>query len=357
MKKVCIIIRSLANGGAEKQSVLLAKALHDRYETWLVILRKDPCHEKHMNTITETGINHLFLDGGLLQKAKLFKKFLQEKSIDVLFSYLPSDTVFAGIVGKWSGVPFVNGGVRNAEIPKKKLLALKLMHNLVLDYSISNCYSGSEKFVEFGFNKEKMLVLPNGLELRQEPITREETDTVHILSVGRFVEQKDYPTAIRAIGMLMREYSLGNKFTYTILGYGEEEQTIRREIAAHQLQDVVEVVINPPNVMDYYRHAHIYLCTSIFEGLSNSVMEAMSFSLPLIATDAGDNDRLVGSKDNGYLLPIKDHKAIAEALAELITSAKIRNKMGERSYQRLQEKYTFEKFKENYISLIENISR
>ncbi|MEM6763560.1 MAG: glycosyltransferase family 4 protein [Bacteroidota bacterium] len=355
MKKVCIIIRSLANGGAEKQSVLLAKALHDRYETWLVMLSKDPCHEKHMKTIQSQGINHLFLEGGIIQKAKDFNRFLREKQIDILFSYLPSDTVFAGLVGKWSGVPFVNGGVRNAEMPKKKRFPLKLVHNLVLDYSISNCYSGSEKFVEYGFKKEKMLVIPNGLELNQQPIFREESDTIRILSVGRFVEQKDYPTAIKAIATLVREYTLGRKFIYTIMGHGDEEKAIAREIATYQLEDHVEVVINPPNVNDYYRNAHIYLCTSIFEGLSNSVMEAMSFSLPVIATDAGDNDRLVSSRDNGYLLPIKEPNAIAEALAELITSSKIRNKMGERSYQRLQEKYTFEKFRENYISLIEKM--
>lgn len=354
MEHICIIIRSLANGGAEKQSLLLAKALKVHHQTHLVVLSEQPAHEKHLAYIEKEQIDNLFLKGNLANKAKNFIAFLKANQIRTIFSYLPSDILFAALTGSVAGVPFIYGGVRNAEMPTKKFRVLKFLHNKILYRSISNCYSGRRNFIDKGFNAEKMIVIPNGLELDNAFIERPDTREIRILSVGRFVTQKDYFTAIESIALLSKKIVEPFTIKYFIVGYGELENAIKQQIKELQIEDKVELVINPPNIQIYYEEAHIYLCTSLFEGLSNAIMEAMSYSLPVVATVAGDNDQLVKPEENGYLVNTKDVGSIVMYLEKLIYSYEERAIMGKNSYQIIKESYTFQAFQRNYLNLIKS---
>ncbi len=352
MENICVIIRSLANGGAEKQSLLLAKALQKHHNTFMVAVSDNPAHKKHLDFIEREGINFTFLTGNAVAKVLQLSSFLKKNHIDTIFSYLPSDTLFAAIGGKMAGVKHLYGGVRNAKMPGKKLQVLKLLHNHVLDYSIANCYSGKDNFVEKGFRPDNMIVLPNALELNQELILREEKKELTILSVGRFVPQKDYHTAIKAIAELSHQLDGKYALKYHIVGYGELENELRQWIADCQMGSNVKLIINPANIWDYYESADIYLCTSLFEGLSNAIMEAMSYSLPIIATRAGDNDRLVRPNENGYLVNTEDVATIISYLKELIASHELRLQYGKKSYDIIKDEYTFQAFQQNYLNLI-----
>jgi len=121
--------------------------------------------------------------------------------------------------------------------------------------------------------------------------------------------------------------------------------------AAHYIY----VVINPLTLNEYYEKADIYLMTSIFEGLSNTVLEAMSFSLPLVVTDVGDNDRLVGEKENGFLCNPKNSNQIADCLLDLCLAYEKRIQFGKRSYEILKENYSYEIFQKRYINFIEEL--
>lgn len=101
------------------------------------------------------------------------------------------------------------------------------------------------------------------------------------------------------------------------------------------------------------RNADIYISTSLFEGTSNSIMEALNWSLPVVATNVGDNDRLVINGENGYLLPVRDVDGFSASLNKLLDSIDLRNKMGVKSNQILRENYSMEVFEKRYLDLIE----
>src|SRR5664280_952701 len=83
------------------------------------------------------------------------------------------------------------------------------------------------------------------------------------------------------------------KFKYLIVGYGPLEKEIRHLAEELNLQKEVEILINPPNIPDILKTCNIYLSASLYEGLSNSIMEAMVAGLPVIATNVGDNCYLI----------------------------------------------------------------
>ena len=138
-----------------------------------------------------------------------------------------------------------------------------------------------------------------------------------------------------------------------IIGYGEEEQNIRGWIKEFDVENNVNMYIRPNNVQDIVRDADIYLSTSLFEGTSNSIMEALNWSLPIVATNVGDNDHLVINGQNGFLHPIGDAKGMAQSLSKLLDSVELRNQYGNASNQNLRNNYSVEIFEGRYLKLIE----
>jgi glycosyltransferase involved in cell wall biosynthesis len=172
------------------------------------------------------------------------------------------------------------------------------------------------------------------------------------LSVGRFHHAKDYHTAIKAVALL---HEKTDGFIYRIIGYGQQESQIRSWIKDYDAGAYIDIVINPSNIEKYYIDADIYFLSSIFEGLSNTVLEAMSYSLPLVLTDVGDNDLLLSNGMNGFMCDPGDHKAMSEALEELLNSHEKRLNYGRESYNRLVNTFSEDIFRQNYNRLIENL--
>lgn len=355
-KNICVLINSLGRGGAEKQSLLLAKALNPYHNTFLVTLDDEELPPERLEIIHEENINFLPLGGNLMQKIQQLSELLKREKIEVLFSYLPKDNLVAGIAGKMSKVPHIYGGVRNAWLAKHKLSMLKILQRTAMEGMISNSHSGKTNLAERGFNEESILVMPNGIDVPSSYLDRPVKDHVTIVTVARFVEQKDYEIAIQTIAKLKEQYGLEGKITYRIIGYGELEQDIRNWIEKYNCSDMVEIYIKPSNIPELYQSSDIYFCTSIFEGLSNTLMEAMCYTLPIVATDVGDNSYLVKDHENGFIVPIKAVDQMAEKLYQLILDQRKRVNMGVNSYKRISEEYSFEAFQRNYLNLLANLN-
>lgn len=356
-ESVFIFIPSLHSGGAEKQAVLLAKYLSEDFQTYLVIWNGALYEQKFLDYIQSNAIETYYLEGNLIKRSRKFYKLLKLHKVKYLFCYLASNNFYGSIFGKFAGVKFIIGGIRNSEIPKVKFFLQRFLHNKLLDYTIFNNYSGMESLTKKGFARRKSVVIPNCFELFVEPIIRKNNNIVKIVSLARFVAQKDYLTALKAIQYLKESIYLGKdlNFKYLIIGYGVLETEIRDCISAFQLENDVEIIINPSNTMDYLKSSDIFLTTSLFEGTSNSVMEAMSYSLPIVSTDAGDNKLLIEHNKNGFIIPLKDYKAIAIALSKLINFFELRIKFGEFGYFKLKNEYSSEIFKNRYINFMQSL--
>jgi glycosyltransferase involved in cell wall biosynthesis len=270
----------------------------------------------------------------------------------VCISYLATGNTINAIIGKLAGIRFRIGGIRSSKIHWFKKIIQRHLHNYWLTYSIFNNKKGFEELISEGFRKEKGLVIFNCIEMPQQIVKSDKTDKINILTVGRFVEAKDFKTAFDAFHLVVRK---NNNVKYTVVGHGPLESELKNYILKEGLANYVDFIINPPQVDDYYKTADIYLSTSVFEGLSNSIMEAMSFNLPVVATDVGDNKYLVKNNESGFLLPVKDVEGISTKLETLINNADLRKKMGNNGYEHMRKNFSVEKFTQEYTNLIERL--
>ena len=244
----------------------------------------------------------------------------------------------------------IYNGIRSSRLPWWKVILERYVHNRHATATIYNCYSGAAYFAGRGFCKKKNIVIPNCFPDISEPMCREEKGVKHIVTVGRFVPDKDYKTIISTIAELK---ALRQDFVMDIIGYGEEEQNIRGWIEEYGVGEYINIYIRPDNVQEIVKDADIYLSTSLFEGTSNSIMEALNWSLPVVATNVGDNDHLVIDGVNGTLHPIGDAEGMAKSIATLLGSVEMRNEYGAKSNQNLRDNYSMEIFEKRYLQLIE----
>lgn len=351
MKNIAIVIPSLGAGGAEKQAALLAITLQKSYHVDIFLLHDiEGISPQNRALLEGRDVGVHLLRGTMLSKLFRLKRELKRRGVELLFNYLTSCNVVGAIAGRMAGVERIYGGIRNARVEWLKMVADRFIHNHVATGSIYNCYSGAEYFTSKGYKAMRNIVIPNCFMNIASPIARPNREVKHIVTVGRFVPQKDYRTLIRTIAQLK---ALRSDFVVDIVGYGEEEQNIVAWIKEFGVEGSVNLNIKPDNVQDIIRDADIYLSTSLFEGTSNSIMEAMNWSLPVVATDVGDNSHLIAEGVSGMLHPIGDAEGMAKSLDRLLGSADLRNRMGANSNRNLRENYTVELFEERYIDLIE----
>lgn len=347
MKKILILVNTIKSGGAEKQSLFLLNALKDIYPTYFIIFHKDSIEDKMLQLIQGDNFVLIELHGNNFSKLAQLYKLISTNKITHLFTYLTKPNFIGAIIGRIAKVRYIYSGIRNSNLPKWKYILEKIA-NYLTSKTIINNYNG-----EIVFKKKdlkNLLVIPNCYPNIDEPFTRKINNTIKIITVGRFVDQKDYKTALHSISLLKNN---ANNFIFQIVGYGKLEAQIKNWVSEFELDDEVQILINPSNIGQLLKEADIYLSTSIFEGTSNSIMEAMNASLPIVATDVGDNNRLIRNRVNGYLNDIGDYNGIAMNLKSLIYDLELREKFGMQSNFILKENHSFEIFKENYIKLIE----
>lgn len=346
---ISIFVPTLAAGGAEKQAAILAKLLSEFYIVHLVVLYGEKeASESILGILKGDSVQILKLRGSLLCRTKSYLKFLKSHKIVMSFNYLTMCDFLGAFVEKISGVKFVYNGIRNTKLETHKLVLEWISHNFIATGTILNCYSGVESFKKKAFFPHKLFVIPNCFLNIKEPAHRLDKEVKTVITVGRFHPQKDYRTAIETVSLLKKNRC---DFRFIIVGYGVLEGQIRTWVKEFGIEEVVDIYINPSYIPMLLEKSDIYLSTSLYEGTSNSIMEAMNYSLPIVATDVGDNCYLVKNGRNGFLHSVGDAEGIAGSLSKLLSDLQLRNSMGISANQILKHSYSEKVFIERYLKL------
>ena len=350
-----IITQSLLKGGAEKQSVLLAQGLGKNYKVHFIVFYGEKTNTElleHLKNISGIKIN--LLRGSFVKKLIYLFRILRENQIHIIINYLLLPNIVGGIVGKLAGVPISVGGIRNSRIEYKKLIFYKLCAKYINDYTIINSISGYRYFLKMGGGLQNTRVIYNSIgEAVFNDKSIENSKIINILSVGRFETQKDYYTALRAIELLKES---GFKFIYRIIGWGSEHNKVINDIKNLKLESYVRILIDPENISSYYYNADIFLQTSIFEGMSNAIMEAMLHKLPIVATDVGDNNILLNYEQQKFLCQPKDYTQLSKCLCELCSSFEVRKSLGLNNFKHVTENFSQKIFENKYDNFIKSIA-
>ena len=349
-ENIAILIPSLKKGGGEKQACLLARVLSEHYSVTMILSDVSQGFEAENVTLSNLSEQDIVcLSGGVYKQYRQLCEILRQRSITLLFCYLSRADVLGPIAAHAVGVRRCFQGLRNSVLPLWKTV-LELIGSRFSTGAIANSYSGAKVFEKKGIRN--ISVIPNCFYNTREPEHRLGQYIVRVVTVARFVNQKDYPTSIATMAKAM---AADSSIRYTIIGHGELEHKVKQLVEDYGIEDRTEILINPRGVLDLISKADIYLSTSLFEGTSNSIMEAMNVSLPVVATNVGDNARLVEDGVTGYILPVGDVKAFSDAIVRLAADPKLRDRMGVEANLRLQREYSYSAFAKRYLNLVREV--
>lgn len=143
-KNIAVFVKNLTSGGAEKQAVLLAKALQDDYDMHFVIFNGDKMHQKYLDMLENAErIKIKAFHGGHIKRFAEFVRYVKENQIDMVFSYLTAANLYACMAALFHPMKVVTG-LRNARLPWGKHLTDMILTNLFSSLTVANCYSGKE---------------------------------------------------------------------------------------------------------------------------------------------------------------------------------------------------------------------
>ncbi|URL83308.1 glycosyltransferase [Limosilactobacillus fermentum] len=129
--------------------------------------------------------------------------------------------------------------------------------------------------------------------------------------IARFSPQKDQETLIKAVTKLPKD-----SYKLTFVGDGETLQTNKELVSKYGLNHNIKFVGFKDDISDELINNDVYILSTHYEGLPISIIEAMSYGLPIIASDIGGNNELIKNKENGFL--VHNVEELAKSLLFLV---------------------------------------
>jgi glycosyltransferase involved in cell wall biosynthesis len=157
-----------------------------------------------------------------------------------------------------------------------------------------------------------------------------------IVSVTRLDPIKNVAMLLRAAHTLR---GLRTHWKLWIVGDGMSRADLEQFVASRDMGSYVRFLGYRDDVPDVLAQAHIAVLTSLKEGLPRGLMEPMAMGLPVVATDVKGNREVVVDGEVGFLVPLDEHVALAQRLAQLIDDEDLRLRMGQTGYRRAREKF------------------
>ena len=193
-------------------------------------------------------------------------------------------------------------------------------------------------------------MVPNGVDCQYfKPGPQPENSTLTLLSVGRLHRQKNVQRMLEVL-LAIRDQS-GLPATARVIGDGPERQKLEDFARRHGLAGAVsfEGWLPRSEVAVAYRSGTVLVQLSSYEGMSNTILEALASGLPVVASRIPENIELIESDVNGFLFGSdQDVSTIAEAILRLYKDPELQSRMSLQSRKGVIEKYTWDRTAEMY---------
>lgn len=348
--RVCLIIPTLDQGGAEKQISLLARGLdRNEFEAIVIVLTRTGPREQEL---LDNGIkvHHINKRSKLDPFAWLrLRKLLKQLKPDIVHTWLFAANAYGRSAALSAGVPVILGSERSVDPWKNGLqfwidrFLLKRTQGLT-----ANSQGTIDFYQQHGLDSNRFQLIPNGIEPAiPSRLSRAEacekmgvsTERKIIISVGRLWAQKGYKDMLWAVELLrvMRE-----DICYVIVGDGPDRE--RLELYRDNIRGASQIYFlgHRTDVSDLLPHCEILWNGSLYEGQSNVIMEAMQSGVAVIASDIPGNQELVQHERTGLLYPLGNVNDLTRLTNMLLNDDSRRKAMADNAKQHIQTEHSVE---------------
>jgi glycosyltransferase involved in cell wall biosynthesis len=284
-------------------------------------------------------------DLSALRAAFELRQFLRQQRIQIVQTFFESSDLWAGFVTKTMSHAKLIWSRRDMGILRgsKHQIAYRLMSRIP-----DRVFAVSEQVRQYciavdRIDASRVQTIYNGLDLADWDASSrpaKSSGELVIATVGNIRRVKGHDVLIKAAASVVAQFP---KVVFSIAGdvlepeYFLELQSLIRDL---NLSRHIRFAGGVTHLREHLATADIFVLPSRSEGFSNSIIEAMAASLPVVATNVGGNAEAVTDGVSGLIVPSEDPHALAAAIAQLLSDPQKTHEMGAEGKKLVAEKFT-----------------
>ena len=376
--RVCHLVHHLALGGLEHQLLRQIREAGEDISSVVVYFGED---ESLREEYEAAGAAVARLADGPAGPARQFNphrlwrvtRFLREQDIDVLHCHTSLYLHVVGrLCGRAAGVPVVgtyhntrenfHPAIQFAERATRPLSET----NVAVSKGVERTFATDASEFQPGDAVERATyTVYNGIDVAsfREQVEAADAagvrstygvseDTLVLLCIGRYSPEKNQELLIRALADAVDDLPPVHLF---LVGWGDLADQFRELAGDLGVADRVTVTGRVPSVHEYYGAADAFVLPSSTEGLSVTLLEAMSAGLPVVATDVSGTAEAVVNGETGFVVPSDSRSALADAIRRLGETDQA--KLGELGRNRARDRFDIDTTVAAYRALYESVTQ
>lgn len=356
-KSIVFITNSIGFAGAAKMLCFVAESLAERgHKVHICNLQTAVDAKDYERTLSEKTELYLVKSKNRQGHIREIYNYCKNVECDVIIGFTEIPNLYAKIVSFMLGIPSV---MSERGDPARTGVGIGLKNWIsfqIINSSKAGVFQteGAKRYYAKRLQKKSVVIAnPIFIEEGFEAVSTKEREKT-VVSVGRFDNaQKRYDVMLEAFLIFSKSHP---DYLLKLYGKGPDEETIRQWVEEKGLSEKVRFMGLTTDAVRDIAKDRIFLITSDFEGISNSLLEAMSAGLACVSTDhsPGGARLLIEERENGLLAPVGDAKRLALALCEFADNQALFEKCAENAKQ-VTERFAPEKIIDMWEQYIESI--
>ena len=361
-------------GGTEKQALALAASLVKRGIRVKIITSRFEKKWPRQEVIDDVEIIRLFSPKIKILGALIFLFYLtvyfikNRKDFSIIHTfqigYTSSVSIFLGILLKKPSILKLassgwGGDVQRAQktfLGKIFLYVCKRANRMII---LSKTME--DELLKEGINSFQITLIYNGVDLTRfkemkgkikfrEKLSIEDKKT--IIYTGRLSHEKGVDFLIHSFSKL--DVRAGCQLL--IIADGPERQDIIRIIDHYQLSESVVMINEVDDIASYLNAADLFVLPSRFEGLSNSLLEAMACGLPVISTRVGGSIDIIEDGISGLLIEVDSKDQLTQAISKVLNDPLLATALGKNAREKIVDRFDLNVVTQQYLVLYKKLN-
>lgn len=377
--RILYVIGSANIGGAENFVFTLLKSLNNtKFEKYVVC----PAEGYYVAQFRALAKKVLFINPkrSFMNLGTILRtwRFIKENNIDITHTMLYASDFCGIMASRLSGRPCVLNTINGFNFLVLERASLRLKRRLA-SFIYRFIYRYSDRVVAVSeavrhdlinrkgikVDLEKIeTVLAAGIDVSYHNFSDEDVKRLRanylsnreliILAIGTLEEVKDYANMLEAFSLAGNKNS---KIKLFIIGDGPEKKRLQERVSCLGLAPRVYFLgvqeEKKRNALLYL--TDIFIMSSKSEGCPTSLLEAMYFEKPIIATEVGGIPEIIKNNESGVLVPTGEPERLAEAILDLANNQEKRVQMGRKAKQIFEQRFTRHHMLEAYENIYDSL--
>lgn len=356
--KMAFVSANLETGGIERVVNNLSNYLiHEGHEVHIIATKDGKCNYFIDERVTLHVLKHDCNKNRIrrvLSKVKEFRNIIKENKFNVMLSFGSYVTIYTVVAAMFLNVKIIGSERTDPSVAPESAL-IRRIRNLAYRLTSGMVFQTEDAKAYFCKSiQKKGTIIPNPIK-EDLPERWEGERTKEIVNFCRLNHQKNLPLLINAFAKFHKGHE---DYRLVIYGEGELKDSLIRLAKDLNIESNVEIRNFTSNIHECILKSSMFVSSSDYEGISNSMIESMGIGLPCICTDCpvGGARMMIKHMENGLLVPVGDVEELAKAMSYIADNSEEANRMGQQA-TKIRNKLSIDYIVKEWMLKIERTTR